>query len=80
MAQATAWRRPGKESCVTSKEFIREHLRPINAELARKDGDHYVYRLPNGRSIIVPMGGKHSKDDKRYLVKRLRQLLAEPAR
>ena len=60
-----------------SRQFIRQHLTPIGAVLLRKDGDHHVFRLPNGRSFIVPVGGGHS-EAKAYLVSKLRRLLNEP--
>lgn len=58
-----------------AREFVRDHLTPAGATLVKKDGDHYVYELPNGKRMVVPMGGKHS-EAKPYLVKRLQKLLA----
>jgi predicted RNA binding protein YcfA (HicA-like mRNA interferase family) len=57
-----------------AREFVRDHLMPAGATLVKKDGDHYVYALPNGRRMVVPMGGKHS-EAKPYLVRRLQRLL-----
>jgi predicted RNA binding protein YcfA (HicA-like mRNA interferase family) len=57
-----------------SREFVRDHLVPAGAQLVKKDGDHHVYRLPNGKRMIVPMGGSHS-EAKPYLVRRLQKLL-----
>lgn len=62
-----------------SREFVRKHLAPAGAVLVKKDGDHHVYRLPNGKIMVVPMGGGHS-EAKPYLVKRLQRLLEERAR
>lgn len=59
-----------------AREFIRDHVIPAGGVLSKKDGDHYVYRLPNGNVFIVPVGGKHS-EAKPYLVKRLRRLLEQ---
>lgn len=59
-----------------SREFVRKHLAPAGALLVKKDGDHHVYRLPNGKTMVVPMGGSHS-EARPYLVKRLRRLLEE---
>lgn len=56
---------------------MREHLLPAGGVLVRKDGDHHVYRLPCGRTFVVPMGGKHS-EAKSYLLPKLRRLLQAP--
>lgn len=40
-----------------SKEFIRKVLRPAGAVLVKKDDDHHVYRLQNGRTIAIPCSG-----------------------
>lgn len=61
-----------------AREFIRDHVLPSGAVLARRDGDHYIFRLPNGKIFIVPMGGKHS-EARPYLLKRLQKLLEAPA-
>lgn len=57
-----------------SREFIRDHVLPSGAVLVKKDGDHHVFRLPNGRQFIVPCGGGHS-EAKPYLVAKLRKVL-----
>lgn len=44
-----------------AREFVREHVLPAGAVLEKKDGDHHVFRLPNGRTIAVPMGGSQSE-------------------
>ena len=44
-----------------AREFVRDHVLPAGGVLVRKDGDHHVYRLPNGRTIAVPMGGSQSE-------------------
>jgi predicted RNA binding protein YcfA (HicA-like mRNA interferase family) len=62
-----------------SREFIRDHLAPIGAVLHKKDGDHHVFRLPNGRMFVLPMGGGHS-EAKPYLVSKLHRLLRTEAR
>ena len=59
-----------------AREFVRDHVLPSGAVLVKKDGDHYIYRLPNGRKFVVPMGGCHT-EAKPYLLSRLRRLLAE---
>ncbi len=43
-----------------SRAFVRDVLKPAGAVLERKDGDHHIYRLPSGRTLIVPMGGSQS--------------------
>jgi len=57
-----------------AREFVRDHLMPAGAKLVKKDGDHHVYELPNGKRMVVPMGGSHS-EARPYLVKRLQKLL-----
>jgi len=59
-----------------TREFLRDYLVPTGAVLERKDGDHHVYRLPNGRAFPVPVGGCHT-EAKPYLFSKLRRLLAE---
>lgn len=44
-----------------SREFIRTVLRPAGATLVKKDGDHHVYQLSNGRVIAVPVGGSQKE-------------------
>lgn len=60
-----------------AREFVRDHVLPAGGELVKKVGDHHVFRLPNGRTIEVPMGGSQSEAS-RYLLRKLRRLLAEP--
>jgi hypothetical protein len=57
-----------------SREFVRDYLVPAGAVLHKKDGDHYVYVLPNGRKFVMPMGGCHS-EAKPYLFAKRRRLL-----
>lgn len=57
-----------------SREFIRKFLIPIGAILERKDSDHWIYRLPSGRTIIVPVGGSQGEIAS-YLVPKLKRLL-----
>lgn len=52
----------------------RKHVLPAGGVLERKDGDHYIYRLPTGRTLIVPMGGSQSEIAS-YLPSKLRRLL-----
>jgi len=61
-----------------SREFVRKHVIPAGGVLDRKDGDHHIYRLPNGRTILIPMGGSQSEIAP-YLTSKLRRLLREPA-
>jgi predicted RNA binding protein YcfA (HicA-like mRNA interferase family) len=58
---------------------IERQVREAGGVLHKKDGDHYVYRLPNGRLFVLPMGGAHS-EAKSYLKSKLRRLLREPPR
>lgn len=59
-----------------SREFIRKHVAKTGAQLVKKDGDHYVYRLPSGRTIIIPMGGSQSEIAP-YLISKLKRLLRD---
>jgi predicted RNA binding protein YcfA (HicA-like mRNA interferase family) len=61
-----------------SREFCRV-VAEAGGVLERKDGDHYIYRLPNGRTLIVPVGGGHTEIAP-YLPSKLRRLLREPKR
>lgn len=61
-----------------SREFVRTILRPAGCVLERKDGDHHIYRLPNGRTLIVPMGGTQSEIAS-YLPAKFRRLMREKA-
>lgn len=58
-----------------AREFERQ-LAKDGCVLAYTDGDHHVWRLPNGAKLIVPFGGKHS-DLKPYVERRYRRLLRE---
>ncbi len=51
-------------------------LRAEGCALERQDADHHIWRLPNGRRLLVPVGGKHS-DLKPYVVRRYRRLLKD---
>lgn len=62
-----------------AREFVRDHVLPAGGVLAKKDGDHHVFRLPNGRTLIVPMGGSQSEAGS-YLLPKLRRLLREAPR
>jgi|HubBroStandDraft_2_1064218.scaffolds.fasta_scaffold88129_3 hypothetical protein len=57
-----------------TREFVRKHLEPAGGVLDRKSGDHHIYRLPNGHSFAVPMGGKQS-EAANWLLPKLRRLL-----
>lgn len=59
-----------------SKEFVRKHVIPAGGVLEKKDGDHHVFRLPSGRTLLVPMGGSQSEIAP-YLVSKLQRLLRE---
>lgn len=59
-----------------AREFVRRYLVPCGAVLERKDGDHHIWRLPSGRTLIVPMGGSQSEVAS-YLLPKLRRLLRE---
>ncbi len=60
-----------------AREFIRDHVLPAGGLLEKKDGDHYIFRLPNGRTLLVPVGGSQT-EAARYLLPKLRRLLREP--
>lgn len=57
-----------------SREFVRTILKPAGAVLERKDGDHHVFRLPSGRTLLVPMGGSQSEIAP-YLLSKFRRLM-----
>lgn len=57
-----------------AREFVRDHVIPSGGTLLKKDGDHHVFLLPNGRTFIVPMGGSQSEAGS-YLLPKLRRLL-----
>jgi predicted RNA binding protein YcfA (HicA-like mRNA interferase family) len=57
---------------VKSREFERK-ISSEGAVLEKKDGDHHIWRLPNGRRLIVPVGGRHT-EAKPYLLKRYESL------
>lgn len=59
-----------------SREFVRKHVEPAGGVLERKDGDHHIYRLPNGRKLVVPMGGSNTETHP-YLLARLKRLLRQ---
>lgn len=61
-----------------SKEFIRKIVTPSGAELLRKDGTHWIFRLPNGQRFLVPVGGSDHTECKSYLERRFRRLLELP--
>lgn len=59
-----------------SREFVRTVLQPAGAVLERKDGDHHIYRLPSGRTLLVPMGGSQSEIAP-YLLSKFRRLMRD---
>ena len=61
-----------------AREFERL-LRAEGCTMERKDADHHIWRLPNGRRLLVPVGGKHS-DIKSYLMTKYRRLAREEAK
>lgn len=61
-----------------SREFVRTVLVPAGAVLERKDGDHHIYRLPSGRTILVPMGGSQSEIAP-YLISKFKRLMRDRA-
>jgi predicted RNA binding protein YcfA (HicA-like mRNA interferase family) len=60
-----------------AREFERE-LAAMGAAMVHTDGDHHIWRLPNGERLLVPVGGKHS-EIKPYLVSKVKRLLRRPA-
>lgn len=62
-----------------SNAFIRDFVIPSGGVLVKRDGHHHHYRLPNGRTFVVPVGGTMSEAG-RYLLPKLRRALAEPPR
>jgi predicted RNA binding protein YcfA (HicA-like mRNA interferase family) len=61
---------------VKSREFVRRVLRPAGAVLEKKDGDHHIYRLASGRTLIVPMGGSKTEISP-YLISKFRRLMRD---
>jgi predicted RNA binding protein YcfA (HicA-like mRNA interferase family) len=59
-----------------AREFVRKFVIPAGGELLRKDGDHHIYRLPNGRTFVVPMGGSQTEASA-FLAPKLRRRLRE---
>lgn len=59
-----------------SREFVRKVLKPAGAVLERKDGDHHIFRLPSGRTLLVPMGGSQSEIAP-YLISKFKRLMRE---
>lgn len=59
-----------------SRAFIRDHVMPAGGVLERKDADHYIYRLPSGRTLLVPVGGRNSEIAP-YLISKLKRLLRD---
>jgi predicted RNA binding protein YcfA (HicA-like mRNA interferase family) len=59
---------------VKAREFVRTVLRPAGAVLEKKDGDHHVFRLPSGRTLLVPMGGSQTEIAP-YLVSKFKRLM-----
>lgn len=59
-----------------SKAFVRDVLKPAGAVLVKKDGDHHIFRLPSGRTLIVPMGGSQSEMAP-YLISKFKRLMRD---
>jgi len=59
-----------------SRAFVRDVLLPLGATLKKKDGDHHIYALPSGRTILVPMGGSQSEIAP-YLISKVKRLMRE---
>lgn len=59
-----------------AREFVRKFLTPVGAVLQKKDGDHHIYLLPSGRTLLVPMGGTQSEVAP-YLLSKFRRLMRE---
>lgn len=60
-----------------AREFVRDYVLPAGGILVKKSGDHHIFELPNGRKILVPMGGSQSEIAS-YLVPKFKRLLREP--
>lgn len=58
-----------------AREFLAE-LRGLGAVHVRNRGDHQIWKLPNGRVLSVPIGGKHN-ELRRGTLFRLRRLMQE---
>lgn len=43
-----------------AREFVK-FVVAEGATLVRTDGDHHVYRLANGRTVAIPMGGAQTE-------------------
>lgn len=58
------------------REFVRTVLRPAGAVLVKKDSDHHIYRLPSGRTLLVPVGGSQSEMAP-YLISKFKRLMKD---
>ncbi len=56
-----------------ARELIKE-LTSGGAVLARKTGDHHLFRFPSGAVIAVPVGGKQNEAPT-HIVKSVRRAL-----
>jgi hypothetical protein len=64
-----------------AKQFVRDHVLPNGGVLYRRDGDHHVFKFPNGMYLPVPMGGRQSEASfglERKLKKILRAMKGGP--
>lgn len=59
-----------------ARAFVRDYLKPAGAVLERKDGDHHIFRLRSGRTLIVPMGGSQSEIAP-YLLSKFKRLMRD---
>ena len=56
---------------------VERKVRELGGVFHKNDSDHKIYRLPNGRLFLVPVGGKHS-EARPYLIRKLERLAALP--
>jgi len=59
-----------------SKEFIRKVVMPSGATLVRKDGTHWIFKLPNGQRFTVPVGGGDHTECGAYIERRFKRLMS----
>ena len=60
-----------------SDPYLARILSNVGGILVRKRGDHHCYRLPSGKVIPLPMGGKHREVSHKVRRDTIRTLLAD---
>ena len=61
-----------------AREFVRKYIVPAGGVFEGTKGDHHIYRLPNGKRVDVPMGGRQSELSDGARAALMRQLKVKP--